>query len=137
MRFTLLNLAGVQQTRLTKLLYHDQSMPNTPLGGIGSFATLHGSRNNMDQITKLTANLHLNSGASKDLVKEIQSKLGNSLPKEYVDFMTQSNGAEGNVGNSYLVLWPLEEIGPLNEAYEVDEYAPGLLLFGSDGGGEA
>ena len=25
----------------------------------------------------------------------------------------------------------------MNKAYEVAEYAPGLLLFGSDGGGEA
>jgi hypothetical protein len=35
------------------------------------------------------------------------------------------------------MLWAAEELGRLNKAYEVQTYAPGLVLFGSDGGGEA
>ncbi|MCI0529109.1 MAG: SMI1/KNR4 family protein, partial [Nitrospira sp.] len=38
--------------------------------------------------------------------------------------------------NSWLLLWPLEKLVPLNARYKVSEFAPGLVLFGSDGGGE-
>jgi hypothetical protein len=49
--------------------------------------------------------------------------------------MLYSNGAEGELGeNSYLVIWPIEEIISLNEAYSVSQYTSGILYFGSDGG---
>jgi len=49
-----------------------------------------------------------------------------------------TNGGEGFIGEEeYLMLWSVEELPSLNEAYEVQQYAPGLLLFGSSGGGEA
>lgn len=87
-------------------------------------------------VTKLTKNLDFNSGASKRILKELEIQLGISFPQEYTDFFEYSNGAEGAIGeSSYLVLWPIEEIIPLNDAYEVNEFVPGLLLFGSDGGG--
>jgi hypothetical protein len=31
-------------------------------------------------------------------------------------------------------LWNIDELGPFNKAYQVEEYAPGLLLFGSSAG---
>jgi hypothetical protein len=33
-------------------------------------------------------------------------------------------------------LWPLADVQSLNDQYEVAEYAPELVAFGSDGGGE-
>jgi cell wall assembly regulator SMI1 len=33
-------------------------------------------------------------------------------------------------------LWRVEELRAFNNEYEVEKYAPGLLFFGSDGGGE-
>lgn len=87
-----------------------------------------------EKITKLTSKLNLKPGAPKELLKKIELELGISLPLQYVEFMRRSNGAEGDVGNSYLTLWPVEEIIPLNKAYAVEEFAPGLLLIGSDGG---
>lgn len=48
------------------------------------------------------------------------------------------NGGEGFIGpNAYVIFWKLEELMELNKAYQVAEYAPGLFIFGSDGGGEA
>jgi len=41
------------------------------------------------------------------------------------------------IGENYLILWKVEELDDMNVAYQVNEYAPGLLLVGSDGGGEA
>src|SRR2546428_736816 len=81
--------------------------------------------------------MELRPGASEGLLAEVQRKLGISFPTEYADFMRTSNGAEGWVGASPLVLWPLEEIVTRNETLQVKEYAPGLVLFGGDRGGMA
>jgi hypothetical protein len=35
------------------------------------------------------------------------------------------------------VIWPVNEIKELNEGYGIDEFAPGLVLFGGDGGNTA
>ena len=37
---------------------------------------------------------------------------------------------------SYAMLWKVGELYRFNREYEVQKYAPGLLLFGSTGGGE-
>lgn len=62
--------------------------------------------------------------------------LRKSLPDDFLEFLQTANGGEGFIGKSYVILWNAEELGPYNESYQVSEYAPGLLLFGSDGGGE-
>lgn len=90
-----------------------------------------------ETIMDLLRGLDLNQGASESMLKQVETALGVALPREYADFMLYSNGAEGVIGTtSYLALWPIEEIIPLNEAYAVSEFAPGLILFGSDGAGE-
>jgi len=60
-----------------------------------------------------------------------------ALPDDFSSFLTVANGGEGMIGDNYLILWRTEELAELNDAYQVSEYAPGLLIFGSDGGGEA
>jgi len=91
-----------------------------------------------DKFAKFISNLDLNAGASNALVQDIQSQLGLFLPDDYIEFMMESNGAEGRVGpNAYLQLWSLGELPSLNKGYAVDEFAPGIVLFGSSGGGEA
>jgi len=71
-------------------------------------------------------------------VKQFREETGIQLPPDYVEFLKQANGGEGFVGeNSYCIFWKLEELVEFDSAYEVKEYAPGLFLFGSNGGGEA
>ncbi len=41
------------------------------------------------------------------------------------------------VGGGYVDIWPSGELELLNDRYAVDEFAPGLTLFGSDGGDNA
>jgi hypothetical protein len=73
-----------------------------------------------------------------DKVRLVESQAGVHFDDEYVSFLAENNGGEGLIGpNSYVILWRIEELLELNEAYEVVEYAPGLFLFGSDGGGDA
>jgi hypothetical protein len=80
--------------------------------------------------------LNTNPRATSSLIREIESKLGLSFPDDYKNFMMEFNGAEGPIGSqSYLMLWRIEELEDLNKVAAVDEFAPGLLLFGSDGGG--
>ena len=69
-------------------------------------------------------------------IQKVERACGCSLPKRYCIFLKNKNGGEGFIGTQYLILWKAEEIVQFNKDYEVDKYAPGLLLFGSDGGGE-
>jgi len=82
----------------------------------------------------LTKDLAQNPGAQPAQIVEVEDQLGVKFPEEYSKWMTETNGAEGLVGqHSYLMLWPSEKIVPLNKVYEVNEFAPGLILFGSNG----
>jgi hypothetical protein len=90
------------------------------------------------RISDLTAEIDHNPGISADKLRDAEAKLGISFPSQYEEFLLESNGAEGRIGPyNYLHLWSLEEILDLNPAYEVDKFAPGLLLIGSDGGDTA
>ena len=67
---------------------------------------------------------------------EISSINGISLPEQYIDFMKRHNGGEGDIGESWLVLFALEELQEMNDAYEVQDSLPDHIIIGSDGGGE-
>ena len=79
----------------------------------------------------------LNPGVSADTLDRVMQALNLALPKDYREFLRASNGGEGFLGPNYVMLWKAEELGPLNDGYETARFTPGLLLFGSDGGGEA
>ncbi|MFJ4257475.1 SMI1/KNR4 family protein [Pseudomonas monteilii] len=83
-------------------------------------------------------NFELNpTGASTEELTAAEFALGQKLPDSYKDFIREHNGGEGAFGENYLILWKVQELPSLNEGYEVETYAPGLVLFGSNGGGEA
>lgn len=60
-----------------------------------------------------------------------------ALPKDYLAAVAEYGGREGFVGETYLRLFRLEELVALNLAFEVPQLAPEVIVFGSDGGGEA
>lgn len=86
--------------------------------------------------TEILEGWQLNAGTTEEALRDAVVLLGHSLPPDYVQFLREHNGGEGFVGDNYLIVWKLEELSPFNREYEVDQYAPGLLLFGSNGGGE-
>ena len=45
---------------------------------------------------------------------EISSINGISLPEQYIDFMKRHNGGEGDIGESWLILFALEELQEMN-----------------------
>ena len=74
-------------------------------------------------IINLVSKMDLNKSADEKEIMEVENRIGVKLPIQYKEFMLYSNGAEGELGeNSYLVIWPIEEIISL------------ILYFGSDGG---
>jgi hypothetical protein len=86
---------------------------------------------------RLTEGLDRRPAATDAIVAAGEGQLGKKLPEDYVRFLKHANGGEGFVGKGYAILWPVDELASMNRSYEVQEYAPGLLIFGSDGGGEA
>src|SRR5258706_13646045 len=89
-------------------------------------------------MNRLLSRFNGNSPAANSALQKFDQEAGFRLPDDYLQFLQQTNGGEGFVGaNAYIILWPIEELIKMNKAYEVAEYAPGLFLFGSDGGGEA
>lgn len=79
----------------------------------------------------------MNTPATISLIESAEAKLGIVFPRDYVEFLLLSNGGEGFVGNNYLIMWEVGNLCSNNEEYEVAVNAPGLLLFGSNGGSEA
>lgn len=78
----------------------------------------------------------LDPPASPGVVEGLSSRLGVTLPNDYLAFLRQHNGGEGFMGDNYIVFWKAEELADFNRDYEVEKYAPGIFLFGSNGGGE-
>lgn len=74
--------------------------------------------------------------ASETEVQSAEAALGFSLPPDYRRFLLQQDGGEGFVGEHYLILWRASELAPFNRDYEVPVYAPGFVIFASNGGGE-
>ena len=68
--------------------------------------------------------------------EEISEINGVSLPQDYLDFMMEHNGGEGDIGETWFVLYPLEELEDINNDYEVPHVLPGRVIIGSNGGGE-
>lgn len=68
--------------------------------------------------------------------KSITEINGVHLPQNYIDFMTEHNGGEGDIGESWLVLYPIEELKAVNDDYNVPEYLPKHIIIGSNGGGD-
>jgi hypothetical protein len=86
-------------------------------------------------IYKLTEG-QFNPPAETEVLERLSKNVISDLPAEYLRFLRQHNGGEGFVGENYIVIWKGEEIADFNREYEVEKYAPGIILFGSDGGGE-
>ena len=93
------------------------------------------------KIREIISECSLNTGASNEALASVESIIGRTLPHDYVDLLQFSNGFEGMVGHDgpgsrkdYVCFWPVEMLLEYNEAYKVAEFAPGLFLFGSNGG---
>lgn len=89
-----------------------------------------------ESVKQFTKDMKLNPPSTAKQLNDAGLILGINFPDQYKEFMLNSNGAEGGIGkNSYLAIWAAENIAQYNADYEVNEFNPGLVYFGSDGGG--
>jgi hypothetical protein len=74
-----------------------------------------------------------------DALAALERELKARLPEDYRDFLSSIDGLVGRYGEDrrYVDLWPGSDLLARNRDYMVDEFAPGLLIFGSDGGDTA
>jgi hypothetical protein len=87
-----------------------------------------------ERILELTRSLTRKPGASATTIRETLAALGVTPPEDYVEFLLDSNGAEGFMPSGrYLMLDPVEYLVACNEPYGLGESGPGLVAFGSDG----
>lgn len=91
----------------------------------------------MANLHQFDEKLNCRPPATSGAIAAFERMTGKELPGDYVDFLKIADGGEGFVGKSYVILWGVGDLVSLNQGYEVENYAPGLLIFGSDGGGEA
>lgn len=89
----------------------------------------------MNIVEKYMMDMDLNEPSNLSSINITEENLKIKFPEQYKNFLMAHNGAEGPIGgNSYLVLWPIEDIISLNEEYGAFEFTPEILYFGSDGG---
>ena len=54
-------------------------------------------------------------------VGEIIEKINDVvLPNDYIEFMKKHNGGQGDIGETWLILYRLEELQEINDDYEID-----------------
>ena len=80
--------------------------------------------------------LNKNGPPAENSFKAFVAKIDFNVPMGYLEFMKNSDGAEGFLNDSYLILWSVEEIFDNNRDYQVEEFAPDFFIIGSNGGGE-
>jgi hypothetical protein len=88
-------------------------------------------------ISALLEKFDANGPSTTGIMDGVEAHFGCVLPVQYKRFMGTHDGGEGFIGKQYLILWKAAELIDFNRDYEAAKYAPGLLLFGSNGGGEA
>jgi hypothetical protein len=92
----------------------------------------------MTDMWQLVSTMELNGPGSKAALEQVGERLAVRFPADYVEFMLTANGGEGPIGEEgYLRLWPVEELEKMDVGYNIPEWAPELVLFGTDGGGAA
>ncbi len=71
-------------------------------------------------------------------IENIETEVGFLLPEDYKDFLKEVNGCEGVFnGKNYAIIWNGYDLGKYHQEYQVGNFLNGMLLIGSDGGGEA
>ena len=75
--------------------------------------------------------------ATNDQLDLLKRTTGAIFPPEIYEFLRLCNGGEGFIGEEFYRLYSVEQLLSLNPAYGVDEFMPGFVLIGSNGGGES
>jgi hypothetical protein len=76
----------------------------------------------------------LRAGVARETLTNIAAQLGVTMPADYVEFMMESDGAEFQLGETFVVLLSADDLVDENEAS--DDFPAYLKVFGGNGGSE-
>ena len=83
----------------------------------------------------LIKNLKRQKGATFEDIKKLKNHFDFFLfPEEYIEVLTQMNGAEGSIGDVYLTLYNINYIIETYDYFKNVEIGNGLIIFGTDTG---
>jgi hypothetical protein len=85
----------------------------------------------------LLNNFEISAPAKVKAIEKAELHFAFKFPTDYKEFLMFSNGLEGSTKDSYIVIWSIEELIELNEAYKVRDFISNLIIFGSDGAEDA
>ena len=71
-----------------------------------------------------------------DEIRSAERTLAVRFPESYARWLQGTDGMEGDLGGCYLSLYAVGELVERNRGYAVAEAMPGMILIGTDGGGE-
>jgi hypothetical protein len=86
-------------------------------------------------IAKLTCQMDRRPPASRKALEEFFSRAGFTPPHDYLEFMAETDGSEGSIGDAYLAIFDTKELVDCNE--QTSKLEPGIVFFATDRGGEA
>ena len=72
-------------------------------------------------------------------IEDFISACPKALPQSFVNFHCQHGAVKvdiASIGSGLVWMWPLRDVLQFSREYGFDEFAPGLLGFGTDGCGE-
>jgi cell wall assembly regulator SMI1 len=69
-------------------------------------------------------------------LRRVEFELGVTFPSDYREFIVASGKVDRDFGGSWLMLYGIDELVSLNQAFDRSQSHPGLVFIGSDGGGE-
>lgn len=88
------------------------------------------------EISKHLETFKMQPPSSVNSIRAAETRLGVTFPSDYRVFLLHSNGGEGGIGSwAYLQLLAVEDLSSTNEGYRVREFAPDLVLIGTNLGG--
>ena len=93
--------------------------------------------NTNNQFTEVFNNFIKKPGAEKKAALRAYQTLNINPPADYLAALQFTDGGEGFIRYSYFRLYSITELLLFNESYQIARFARRLVIFGSNGGGEA
>ena len=87
-------------------------------------------------VSEIISSLYKNENLSPEEFSSYVSKLDFKYPQDYLDIIKEYNGIEGQLGNSYIAIWPTDEVMEVNSQYNKSDkvIAEKYFVFGSNSG---
>jgi hypothetical protein len=82
------------------------------------------------EVERLLASVTRRQPPDPGLLKEMVASAALTLADDYVQFMRTSDGGEGDVGERWIEIWPVERV---LEQLESPPHYEGVVLFAGDG----